>query len=294
MNTLRMRALLASLALATLALASCAGSGGSVAGGSVAGSESSSQAQRVQTVAQSARRQTATEIFDDEFTGATLDPTKWNTCYWWAQNNTCTNGGNLELEYYTPQNVSVHDGYLDLVAEKQYVDPTHDYTSGMVSTNDCCGQPITFQFQYGYMEMSAQLPPGKGMWPAFWLVPSDHTWPPEIDAMEWQGQKPRTNFLTIHWGKSKNPQQSGGEFVGPNMSKGFHTYGLLWEPKAVTWYEDGKAVRTYTDGTHIPHQPMIVILNLAIGGWLGYPDKKTAFPAHMLVDYVRVWNAYPY
>jgi beta-glucanase (GH16 family) len=200
----------------------------------------------------------------------------------------------LEREYYTPQNVSVHDGYLDLVAQKQYVDPKHDYTSGMVSTNDCCGQPVTFEFQYGYMETSAQLPPGKGMWPAFWLVPANHTWPPEIDAMEWQGQKPRTNFLTIHWGKAKDPQQSGGTFVGPNMSHGFHTYGLDWEATYVTWYEDGKAVRTYSDPAHIPHLPMIVILNLAIGGWLGFPDKHTVFPAHMLVDYVRVWNAYPY
>ncbi len=237
---------------------------------------------------------TASMIFDDEFSGTTLDPTKWNTCYWWASGNGCTNGGNLEREWYTPDNISVHDGYLDLVALQQEVEQNYPYTSGMVSTNDCCGHGITFQFQYGYMEMSAQLPPGKGMWPAFWLVPADHTWPPEIDAMEWQGQDPRTNFLTIHWGSSKNPQQSGGSFVGPNLSKGFHTFGLDWEAKSVTWYQDGKAVRTYTDAKHIPHVPMIVIVNLAIGGWLGFPNKKTVFPAHMLVDYVRVWNAYPY
>lgn len=33
------------------------------------------------------------------------------------------------------------------------------------------------------------------------------------------------------------------------------------------------ALRTYTDSTHIPNQPMIVILNLAIGGWMGYPTN---------------------
>jgi hypothetical protein len=33
-------------------------------------------------------------------------------------------------------------------------------------------------------------------------------------------------------------------------------------------------------------------LDLAIGGsWPGSPDSSTVFPAHMLVDYVRVYKA---
>ena len=236
-------------------------------------------------------RRTAQVLFDDEFGGSRLDRAKWNTCYWWAVHDGCTNNPQLELEWYLPSGVSVHDGVLDLVATKDLRHRGDPYTSGMVSTDDCCGHPITFQFTYGYMEMRAKLPPGRGMWPAFWIVPADHSWPPEIDAMEWQGQKPRTNFLTIHWGTPSNPQQSGGAFVGPNLSDGFHTFGLDWEPNAVTWYQDGQPIRTYTDQTHIPNVPMIVIVNLAIGGWLGFPNAHTHFPAHMLVKYVRVWSA---
>ena len=275
------------------ALAACTAPGGG-SSAALAPQTHASGSQGLHSAGAALRATHAALIFADEFTGDTLDASKWNTCYWWAQNDECTNGGKLEREYYTPQNVSVHGGRLDLEAVQQYVDPAHEYTSGMVSTNDCCGRPITFEFEYGYMEMRAKLPPGRGMWPAFWLVPANHTWPPEIDAMEWQGQKPRTNFLTIHWGTSRDPQQSGTSFVGPNMSAGYHTYGLDWESTNVTWYEDGKAIRTYTDAAHIPNLPMVVILNLAIGGWLGYPDKHTVFPAHMLVDYVRVWDAYPY
>ena len=39
-------------------------------------------------------------------------------------------------------------------------------------------------------------------------------------------------------------------------------------------------------------KPQYLILNLAIGGdWGGPPDATTQFPATMLVDYVRVWQA---
>jgi len=38
-------------------------------------------------------------------------------------------------------------------------------------------------------------------------------------------------------------------------------------------------------------EPMYLILNLAVGGdWPGNPDQTTAFPANLLVDYVRVYT----
>ena len=56
-----------------------------------------------------------------------------------------------------------------------------------------------------------------------------------------------------------------------------------------------QAIKTYADPSHIPNQPMYVILNLAIGGWERgqlHPRAKD-FPATMLVDYVRVWSHKP-
>jgi len=38
---------------------------------------------------------------------------------------------------------------------------------------------------------------------------------------------------------------------------------------------------------------MYVIVDLAVGGWISFPDKTTHFPATMLVDYVQVWSQYP-
>ena len=50
------------------------------------------------------------------------------------------------------------------------------YSSGELNTFH------SFSQQYGYFEISAQLPAGKGLWPAFWLVPQNLSWPPEIDV----------------------------------------------------------------------------------------------------------------
>ena len=38
-------------------------------------------------------------------------------------------------------------------------------------------------------------------------------------------------------------------------------------------------------------QPFYLVMNIAVGGkFLGKPDKATAFPAEMVVDYVRVYE----
>jgi beta-glucanase (GH16 family) len=126
-------------------------------------------------------------IFDDEFDGTTLDLAKWHRCYPYADDKVgCTNGPPLELEWYWKDNDPVSKGMLRITARKQHLHG-YNYTSGMIVTGGSPTQPPGFSFLYGYMEMSAKFPPGEGLWPAFWLLPIDGSWPPEIDAMEWQG-----------------------------------------------------------------------------------------------------------
>lgn len=121
----------------------------------------------------------ATQIFDDEFDGTALGRV-WSTCYPWTNpKKGCTNGGSLELEWYLPGNVSISNGYLKLTAKPQTAYAGHPYTSGMIATGGKPSPKATFSYLYGYAEARIKLPRGAGMWPAFWLVPTNRTWPPE-------------------------------------------------------------------------------------------------------------------
>jgi len=235
-------------------------------------------------------------LFDDEFNAASLDTRAWYTCYPWAKaGRGCSNNPSLELEWYRAANVSVSGGFLQLVAKKRQVVKGYPYTSGMVSTGGRLSTKATFAFLYGYAEARIRFPRGAGMWPAFWLVPANRTWPPEIDIMEWQGVHPRQDIVTIHWGSAKHQQQNGSAVdTGTDLYAGYHTYAVDWQPTAVVWYFDGKPIKRYT-GPGIAHLPMYAILNLAIGGWEPgqLNPSPSSFPATMSVDYVRIWNRKP-
>jgi beta-glucanase (GH16 family) len=179
---------------------------------------------------------------------------------------------------------SVSNGILSIEAKKapESLQPHiwgNDYTSGIIST------PQISQ-TYGYFETRAKLPEGKGLWPAFWLVAADGSWPPEIDVFEVLGHEPGVIYQTLHGPNAS--QSKGGEYRGIDTSDGFHTYGVDWTPSKITWYVDG--VQTYQDDNFI-NKPMYVIANLAVGGdWPGSPDANTQFPAKMEIDYIRSYQ----
>jgi beta-glucanase (GH16 family) len=238
-----------------------------------------------------------TLLFDDEFDGSSLDAAKWVPTYWWGS----TIDTNNELEWYTPNNVSVSNGTLKLTALKQTVSgggSTYNYTSGVITTgrnSSNVSAPTKFEFQYGYAEMRAKVPKGKGLWPAFWTLSCDQNWPPEIDITEIIGDAITNNNMTLHYSNSDGSEaSSGGEWLGPDFSAGWHTYGVDWQPNAIVWYVDGVEHYRYSGAANIPAEKMYLLLNLAVGGdWPGSPDSSTVFPATFEVDYVRVWNSRP-
>ncbi|WP_156375963.1 family 16 glycosylhydrolase, partial [Methylobacterium sp. Leaf117] len=112
--------------------------------------------------------------FSDEFNtfsgSATGVATTWQTKYPQAGLRTLPN--NKEDEYYSDSSVgvnpfSVKDGVLDITAARatQGVETPLgsglDWTSGVITTYK------SFSQLYGYFEIRAQLPAGKGFWPAF-------------------------------------------------------------------------------------------------------------------------------
>lgn len=152
------------------------------------------------------------------------------------------------------------------------------YTSGLITT-----QP-SFSQIYGYFEMRAKLPRGKGVWPAFWLLPRDFDWPPEIDVMESIGD-PSKVYVTAH---SKLAKDGGTEVaVSPND---FHTYAVSWGPEKLVWFVDGREVKRLPTPPDM-HKPMYMLANVALGGdWAGAPDASTPFPARYVIDYIRAYR----
>jgi hypothetical protein len=147
---------------------------------------------------------------------------------------------------------------------------------------------FSFSQKFGYFEIEARLPAGKGMWPAFWLMPVDGTWPDagEIDVFEGLGN-PRMIFCTVIAGKQKKATRVKLDF---DASAGFHRYGVLWGPSELTWFVDRRVVASAPTPTALTNREAYMIANLAVGGaWGGYPDADTSFPGRYQIRRITAW-----
>jgi len=237
-------------------------------------------------------------VFSDEFDGTALNAGRWHTCSWWAT-TTCSIETNHELELYTRNNVSVAGGVLKLQARREtavaWNGTTYGYTSGMISSGGRSGEIAPgFTFRYGYMEARVKVPAGQGLWPAFWTLPADYSWPPEIDVMEILGHEPNVTEMHYHYNDAGGTHRGpGARWAGPDFSAGWHTFGVDWQPGAMVWYVDGIERWRFTDAFAITATPQYLVLNLAVGGdWPGSPNASTPFPSDYLVDHVRVWDRF--
>ncbi len=236
--------------------------------------------------------------FSDEFSGSELSSARWTTCYWWDDNG-CTNLGNHELQWYVPRNVRTENGSLVLTAMPDEVigheGKAFPYTSGMVTSGRYYAEDPSrtrFATTYGFFEMRARIPSGRGLWPAFWLLPKNHTSKPEIDIMEVLGHRPGVLEMHYHYKDPDGETRSAGHRLKTSdLSRDWQVYGLEWSPDAIVWYLNGAEVWRLEDSSAISDDPMYLLINLAVGGnWPGDPDESTVFPAEMRVDYVRVWR----
>lgn len=225
--------------------------------------------------------------FRDEFEGHRLDRSKWNDRFQGRRTN------DPELQYYAEDAHEVSGGQLRLKAEKQAVEGK-PYTSGMIASFE------NFSQRYGYFEIRARCPAGRGLWSAFWLLPEvqdrskpqwwkEH-WPKEIDVLELLGHEPSRVYFSVHWlGQADKHLFNTMSWQGPDFSEDYHTFAVHWEPGECVWYVDGIERARAQEG--VPDVPMFVLANLAVGGdWPGGPDQSTEFPASMDIDYIRVWQ----
>lgn len=182
---------------------------------------------------------------------------------------------------------SVKNGILTIRARKH---ENGQWTSGLLSSAD----PTTagFALQYGYFEARMKLPPGPGVWPAFWLAKNGHkddkTPSVEIDILEYYGQFPDSFHSVWHvWDNVNSSNNRGGEIVtkvpSGSLSADFHTYGAEVTKDWIIFYLDRREIgRKPTPAEHT--KPLMLLVNLALGS--GWPIDKTLNPSDLLVDYV--------
>ncbi len=240
--------------------------------------------------------------WNDEFNGPDGSPP--DSAKWVVESGGHGRGNN-ELEFYTArsQNVRQENGHLVIEAIKENFTGAEgtrrNYTSARLKTQG------RFSQRYGRFEARIQIPSGKGMWPAFWMLGDDFStadWPAcgEIDIMESAGD---TEPAMIH-GSLHGPGYSGtnaltAAYTLPRgrFSDGFHVFAVEWAPHVVRFFVDGDLYATKTP-SDVPagkrwvyDHPFFVLLNLAVGGNMpGSPENSTVFPQRMLVDYVRVYS----
>ena len=245
-----------------------------------------------------------TLVFADEFSSDGLpNPEKWA----YDTHRNAEGWYNNELQYYSaarPDNVRVDAGRLIIEAKRETVDSAafadfggQDYTSGRLFTQGKAA------WTYGFYEIKAKLPCGRGTWPAIWMLPEDPdvTWPNggEIDIMEHVGYEPNVIHHSVHtkaFNFNKGTQRTT-EFELPTACTQFHRYQLLWTPKALIFGVDDTprfAFRKMRSGkSRWPFdEPMHLLLNVAVGGdWGGRKGvDDDAFPQAMEIDHVRVYQ----
>ena len=251
-----------------------------------------------------------TLVWGDEFdepAGSPPNPEHWGYEHGDGTTESIAGWGNNELEFYTEhvENAST-DGAGNLVITARAAEPGLDcyygpckYTSARLLTRGL------FELTYGRVEARIKVPTGVGLWPAFWMLGTNIGtvgWPDsgEIDVMENVGRQPNKLYGTLH-----GPGYSGSNGYGTTIdlpapvADDFHVFAVDWQEDQIVWTVDGTEYHRATPADVAPNawaynHPFYLLLNLAVGGNFGGPvSGDTEFPASMLVDYVRIYQATP-
>lgn len=219
-------------------------------------------------------------IFFDDFSGSSLDRSKWNVLLTGQVFNN-------EQQAYVDSSATV---YLAKGSEAEgakngalVIHPR--YRPGFVTSD---GKKFDFisgrlhtkgkvDFTYGTAAARIKMTEGKGLWPAWWLLGNDG-WPQtgEIDIMEFIGEREWINAAVHGPGYSGNtPFVKRDSSIASDPVTNWHIYSVDWTSESLVFKVDGKTFYTVTRqmvekyGKWAFDNPKHMILNFALGG--GYP-----------------------
>lgn len=230
--------------------------------------------------------------FTEDFNTLSVSAYGENGSRWIA--HTPWNGDFGDAAFTNPQPsfpFRIRDGILEIEARK---DAGGKWRSGLLAS--ATPTNAGFAQRYGYFEMRAELPPGPGLWPGFWLNANQRHDDPrpgvEIDVIEYYGQFPTAYHSAVHiWDKTDPKNKSRvldhvTEVPSGSLTSGFHTYGVEVEPDTITFYLDRRETWRVATPAELK-DPLMVLVDLAMGS--GWPIDHTPNPSIMKVDYVHVF-----
>jgi beta-glucanase (GH16 family) len=208
--------------------------------------------------------------------------------------------GNNELQYYTHArlaNAEVSNGTLKIRTLKEQMEGK-EYTSARLSTKGKKG------FLYGRIDIKAKLAPGRGLWPAVWMLGDEISttgWPEagEIDIMEHVGFEKDSVFGTVHTTSYNHiiGTQKGKKMFINDPYGSFHLFSLVWTPERMDFLLDDQLLNSFANEHKTNKEwpfdkPFHLLMNIAVGGGLGGQKgiDSTVFPGVLEIDYVRAYK----
>ena len=226
-----------------------------------------------------------TRVWGDDFDGTDreLDPTLWYTV---------PEGEYSSRGHYDRTAIRTNDtNYVFKEDGKFIINCAYDedrYIGGMLMTDR------TMLYKYGYVEMSAILPNGNGLWTSLWLdfrwhnAPRDGSginYDMEIDINECFG-KANVVAANCHAWPTPTGEKEGYEHLsldaqysndkkhyspeGQTFNDKLHTFGLLWDEDEFSFTSDGEVYFTYANNQSLEtldayHQLCYIRLSAAVG-----------------------------
>lgn len=223
-----------------------------------------------------------TIVFFDDFSGKTIDRTKWNvTVSRGVQNNEQQTYVDSLATVYIAHGTGAEGAQNGALVLKALYTPGHitkegrkfDFLSGRIDSRE------KVEFTYGSISARMKLPAGTGFWPAFWAL-GKGKWPDcgEIDIMENVGE-PDWISAAIHGPGyfGETPIVNKIYLKGGKDISQWHVYTVDWAENTMIFKIDGEMYYRVTRpmienyGKWAFDNPKFLILNLALGG--AYPAK---------------------
>ena len=249
-------------------------------------------------------------IWDDLFSGTTLNSAHWNT-FMSGQGDQPWNshglpdgdsaaGNRFHQTYFSPAQVAVNDGLsLTMVPDATYSSLGYRYRSGVVTTDG------KFTFRGGYVQIRAKMSEAAlGGWPAIWFIDPSSDGGQEIDLQE-GGLTPKAvglpsgtpeNNIFVSTYHAPSGSQSSFSYATPKpMNAGFNVYGMEYIPgRSIKTYFNGKLVGSWTQNiSTTPYEIVLWNTQASVNAAGFHTTGKSPNPSVLGVAEVQVYALPP-